>query len=91
MTECNYEFVSMPDYETADKICKWAVLTKCMVEVFGQGDSFDEMLENVDWDWLNYYIDMKKTITFRVEGMFKKLSEKEKIARIDWLDVFPFD
>lgn len=49
------------------------------------------MLENVDWEWLNYYIDMKKTISFWVEAMFKKISEKEKIARIDWLDVFPFD
>ena len=30
-------------------------------------------------------------MTFRVEATFKKLSDKEKIERIDRFGVFPFD
>lgn len=85
--------IDIPEIETSDiaqKICERAILTRCIVKVFSEGSTIEELIQNVDREMFKVESESEETMKFEVDAKGKVLSQNEKLDIIDKFHALDF-
>jgi len=89
-----FHFIWLPSEEIASKIANRSVLVKCMLELWGQGYSYEELKRSVQ-SFLKEqklpYLGAESTFRILVDTFGKVLSFEEQKERIESFSYIPFE
>lgn len=83
-------YVNLPSAEVADRIVKRSILIKEVIDVISEAKSYPELLENVDKVKLYPLLESGKSFKFSIEGIGRKISQKEQVEIMESFGIFPF-
>jgi len=85
--------IDIPEIETSDiaqKICERAILTRCIVKVYSEGSTVEELIQNVDREKFKVESESEETMKFEVDAKGKVFSQNEKLDIIDKFNSLDF-
>ena len=66
-------------------------MIRCIIDPISQGDSHQALIDNIDKEKFDKFMQMKLPLKFRVEAANKKYTEEERDSIINLWGVFGYD
>ena len=88
VAKCPFFEVDLPDYKAARDIVSRSVMIKYILDPISQGNSYQELVENMDKERFETMLNSKRTVKFKVEAIEKKIKPKERDEIINMYEVF---
>lgn len=76
--------------ESAEKIVKRTVLTKNIIRIFSTGNTYEELLDNVDKELITKEMESSESFKFDVDARGKVMSLKEQVDTMELFDKYHF-